>query len=448
MIQPVSAADSARKPAQWRIVVMGAMPATVATTLIIQVVTVGSGIILARSLGPSDRGVVAAAMLWPTLLASIGGLGIAEGVTFFSGRESNGQSTVLTSGLALGAVQTIVLLLLGVLVLPLLLGGKAAVLSAAVFYLLIIPLYPLTLYPLSLLQGRMNLGAFNVARLSVHVAYTAFLVALWTQKAVTVRSALAASLVATAITAILSFWLIGHRRYWVWRVAAGEIRALIAFGAKLHLGNVATIIASKLDIVVLSIFASAQALGIYVVATAVGTVVGLVPAAIAMVLYPRFVRLSTADRQVTLSRLFLIGIAVTLSAGPLMVIALPHLIPFIFGGAFGSAVPVAGVLVVGYLIRGYNGMLVAMLRGAGRPLRASTGEMIGLILFAVCLPVLTRRFGSVGTATSLTIAAAATLVWMIFQAISATGLSVARIWSVWRGDVTWLALSSRGSPKV
>src|SRR5437899_231218 len=109
MIQPVSAAQSARKPTPWRQAVRGAMPVTVATTLLIQMVTLVSGIILARSLGPSDRGVVAAAMLWPTLLASIGGLGIAEGITFFSGREANRQSTILTSGLALGAIQSIVL---------------------------------------------------------------------------------------------------------------------------------------------------------------------------------------------------------------------------------------------------------------------------------------------------------------------------------------------------
>jgi O-antigen/teichoic acid export membrane protein len=424
------------------------MPATVATTLLIQVVTLGSGIILARSLGPSDRGVAAAAMLWPTLLASIGGLGIAEGVTFFSAREAKGPSPILTSSLALGAVQTVALLFLGSLLLPLFLAGKAAALSAAFFYLLIIPLYPLTLYPISLLQGRMNLGAFNVTRLSVHVAYTGLLIALWTQKAVTVRSALAASLAATVITATLSFWLISRRGYWVWRIESDGLRALAAFGAKLHLGNVATIIASKLDIVVLTIFASAQALGIYVVATAVGTVVGLVPGAIAMVLYPRFARLSREDRQMTLSRLLLVGITVTFSAGPVMAIVLPRLIPLVFGRGFVSAVPVAEVLVVGYLLRGYNGILVAMLRGSGLPLRASTGEMIGLILFAVCLPGLTGRFGSVGTATALTIAAAAALVWMVIQAGSAARLSLRRLWSLWRADITWLAESSRGRPKA
>jgi O-antigen/teichoic acid export membrane protein len=241
---------------------------------------------------------------------------------------------------------------------------------------------------------------------------------------------------------MLSFWLINRRGYWTWHIDLGDLRALVTFGAKLHLGNVATIVASKLDIVVLSLYASAGVLGIYVVATALGTVVGLVPGAVALVLFPSFVRLSSAARQMTLARLLLIGSIVTFIAGPIMTIALPQLIPLVFGRAFLPAVPVAEVLVIGYLFRGYNGMLVAMLRGAGKPLQASTGELMGFVLFAICLPPLTGRFGSVGTATALTVAAAGTLGWLVVQACISTQLSLAGLWSSWKADLTRLPASS------
>jgi hypothetical protein len=51
VIQAVSPVESARKLAPWRLSLEGAVPATVATTLLIQVVTIGSGNILARALG-------------------------------------------------------------------------------------------------------------------------------------------------------------------------------------------------------------------------------------------------------------------------------------------------------------------------------------------------------------------------------------------------------------
>lgn len=287
------------------------------------------------------------------------------------------------------------------------------------------------------------MGAFNVARLSVHVAYTGLLLALWAHQTLSVRSALTASLVAAAATAVLSYWLIGRRGYWVWRLVPSAFRSLFGFGARIHLGNVATILASKLDIVVLTLFVSAGALGTYIVASALGVVVAMVPGAIAIVLYPRFVHLSGPDRRITLSRLLLIAITVALTAGPVMLVALPRLIPLVFGKGFASGVPVAEILVLGYLCRGYSGMLVATLRGAGSPLRASSGEIIGLILFAALLPMLTWRFGTLGTAAALTLAAAAMLIWVVIQACSISHLSAGQLWLSWKADVASFAMPSK-----
>jgi O-antigen/teichoic acid export membrane protein len=193
----------------------------------------------------------------------------------------------------------------------------------------------------------------------------------------------------------------------------------------------------------MTLFASASALGIYVVATALGTVVALVPGAIAMVLYPKSIRLSTSELRETVSRLFLIGLVVALTAAPIIAIALPQLIPLFFGKAFTGAVPVAEVLVVGYLLRGYAGMLVAILRGGGRPLRASIGEMVGLIVFAGCLLLLTRRFGSMGTAAALTVSAGVNLSWLTIQACTISGINLVQLRSCWEADIRLFAKSAR-----
>lgn len=444
MIDSATDLEIARPRFRWRPLLFGAMGTAVATNALMLASNLGSGIILARSLGPSDRGILAAAMLWPIILASAGNLGIGEGVTYLSGREGADASPILTSALAVGAVQSVILMLLGILVLPQLLVGNAApALSAALYYLWLIPLYLVAQYSIGLLQGRMNLVAFNIARLSVQVAYTALILALWSQRAVTVRSAVAASLGAYAASAVLILWLIGRRGYWVWGLDPSRVRALISFGLKLHLGNLATILASRLDIVVLSLFASAGSLGIYVAAGAVGPVVVLVPTAIALILYPRAVRSSTADRRVTLARLLLVGLAASILASPVMIVVLPRLVPLVFGTAFASAVPVAELLVLGYLFRGYTAMLVAMVRGAGRPLRASAGEILGLVLFAVCLLLLTRHYGVVGTAAALTVSAAAMLIWMVIQACVMSETTPKQLWSLWRADLYLAAMFAR-----
>jgi len=440
MIHPVTDLEVAHRRFTWRRLLFGAVGTTVATNALILAVNLGSGIVLARSLGPSDRGILAAAILWPAMLASTGSLGVAEGVTYLSGKEGGDTSPILSSALAFGAVQSLALMLLGTLLLPLLLVGNAAMaLSAALLYLWLIPLNLLTQYGIGLLQGRTNLSAFNVARLSLHIAYTALIIALWFQKAVTVRSAVTASLAAWAVSAVLTLWLIARRGYWFWGFDLARVRDLISFGVKLHIGNVATILAAKLDIVVLTFFASAGSLGIYVVAGTVGPVVGLVPGALAMVLYPKSVRSSTANRRVILARLLLIGLIVTILASPAMIVVLPRLIPLVFGEAFGPAVPVAELLVLGYLFRGYAGMLVAMVRGAGRPLLASIGQTVGLVLLLLCLVILTKRSGVIGAATAVTLSAAALLIWMVIQACVMSETGPAQLWRLWKADLQLVA---------
>jgi O-antigen/teichoic acid export membrane protein len=126
-----------------------------------------------------------------------------------------------------------------------------------------------------------------------------------------------------------------------------------------------------------------------------------------------------------------------------MIVALPRLIPFVFGEAFASAVPVAEVLVLGYLFRSYAALLVATVRGAGRPLRASIGEVVGLILLGVCLLTFTRSFGVVGTATALTLSAAAMMIWMVIQACMISETSPGQLWSLWKADLQLAAMIAR-----
>jgi len=47
-----------------------------------------TGILLARTLGPRGRGELAAAILWPTLIMTLGTLGMTEAITYHTARRS------------------------------------------------------------------------------------------------------------------------------------------------------------------------------------------------------------------------------------------------------------------------------------------------------------------------------------------------------------------------
>ena len=59
---------------------------TIFTSLLILGANVVSGVVIARALGPTGRGIVTSALLYGPLIAAIGGLGISEALVYQSGR--------------------------------------------------------------------------------------------------------------------------------------------------------------------------------------------------------------------------------------------------------------------------------------------------------------------------------------------------------------------------
>lgn len=408
---------------------------TAATSLVILVLNLGSGVVQARGLGAAGRGELAIAMLWPTLIAGVGGLGIQEAIVYFSGRQDNGSAAVLSSGLAVGALQTAILAGMGYLLLPLILAGKPqALLAEADFYLLILPLYPLSLYPMALLQGRLDLGTFNLARLSVNVFATALLSGLLLARQMTVHTALAASLLATAGTCVLANAIVAARGQLTWPPQVKLITELVWFGSKLHVGNVVAIVVQRLDLAMLSLLVGSAALGSYAVATSAAMVASLLPTAASMVLYPTVTRQGAGQVAHSLASLLLAAFGLSVVGSPVLVGLLPPAVGLVYGSGFALAVPLTAFLSVGYLCRGWSLMLAAVLRGIGRPFSASICQAVELPVLAGLLLALAPRLGTLGAAFAVIAGAVASTTSLLAVALWATGLSPLALLRWWRVD--------------
>src|SRR4051812_36657165 len=70
---------------------------------------IGSSILLARLLGVSGRGELAAAMLWPVLLVFFGNMGLVQSVVYFTALPGSRRNEVLGNALVLSIAQTAIL---------------------------------------------------------------------------------------------------------------------------------------------------------------------------------------------------------------------------------------------------------------------------------------------------------------------------------------------------
>lgn len=419
--------------------IVAALSLTGLTSGMILLVNTGSGVAQARGLGPVGRGNLALAMLWPSLIVGLGDLGLREAIAYRTARDAGTHSHVLSTTLVIGAGQAILLAVIGREILPIVLRGRPpAVLSEATYYLWLVPLYPLVLYPLAFLQGKLRMGAFNALTLWNNASSTAILLVLWVSGHMTVHAALTASLISYAAVVPVAAIVLLVRRDWAFRPDLKLVRPLLWFGARQQLGGAATLaIQLRVDMLVLSLVVSPALLGTYAVAASAGSVAAVLPMAAAFVLYPAFARRDASLLPGPLARVIASGGLLTLVAGPLLVVGLAIAVPVVFGSTFSGAGQLALLLSVAYLVRGWNVLLAALIRGLGKPLTASVGQAIELVILGVLLLTMARRFGATGAAVAVLLGAGTSFACLLAAAFVVGNVSLELIVDSAVSELRW-----------
>jgi O-antigen/teichoic acid export membrane protein len=191
------------------------------------------------------------------------------------------------------------------------------------------------------------------------------------------------------------------------------VREYVAFGVRSWAGSIAGVLNSRVDQVVMGFIATEAALGLYAVAVNVSEVLLYLPNATAAALLPAIMK-GRADELERRTLSVLRRLTVLTGAGSLAaaVIGVP-LIAVVFGSAFrGSILPFL-ILLPGGL--GYGAVVVAntALLAVGKPQWASMPMVVALVLGLALDFLLIPFFDASGAAAAATIA---------FLAAGATGL--------------------------
>lgn len=415
----------------------GPLSTSLGASGLIQALNVVTGIALARGLGPTGRGEVAAIVLWPAVLVSLGQVGISDAITYHVARRLTEARTVLATSMMLLTLQTVVLAGAGFVVLPHVLSGHTEF-QAGLLYLLYVPLFLLVDYPLRILQGQGRFASFNAVRLGL-IAWTAvLLVALSSAHALNVWTATATYLsgYVVLVAPTIATALRGSTGSYTPQLRLA--RHLFAFGARSHVGFVSSLLNERLDQLAISILLAPAKLGLYVVAATLTSGATLVGAAVGLVALPSIARLeSKAVRAASAARYVQLSfLSAVVFAAPAVVLA-PQLLRIFFGDGYTSAANVSRVLLVAAVPLSLSRLLSALLKGDGRPLTAGVGDMTALGVTAVGLGIGVPLFGIMGAAIVSLLAYSVSSVWMLVRVcraldIGAVQLLVPRAPSSWR----------------
>jgi O-antigen/teichoic acid export membrane protein len=358
---------------------------------------VGS-ILLARWLGPADRGLLGVLSSFASFALMLGGLGVPLAVLYYASRRETSLGALLANSLLCAAALAVVLVpLTFALRHPLAdafthgRGEAAWVVAAAT-----VPLSFLDYATQNFLLGRLRFGAFNAVVLAARVAGLAATGGLVVAAGFGVQGGLIALAVGSLCMIAGSLWY--ARPFGRVAVDGGLLRRMTSYGARVQVGALFQLLNYRLDLIVIQFFAPLSVVGLYIVAQVIAELSNLVSSAFHNSVMP-LVAAGDDDgsSRTTAAGIRHHGIAV-LGSVVGIAIAGPLIIRFAYGADYTGAIVPMLILLPGMWFLGTGTVIAGDLRGRERPGLASALAGLSVAVTVALDALLIPRFDVNGAA--------------------------------------------------
>jgi O-antigen/teichoic acid export membrane protein len=336
-----------------------------------------SGVISARALGPSGRGVAVALVTVAQLAGFLLSLGVSKSLSYFIARRPQDGPALLTTWSLMLVPLAAVAVGGAELLLPVIFSADdpQAVEIGRWFMLTIVLVVGLELNG-GLLLGAHDYLAFNALRFAQAAIMALSFAVLWPLDALTVTSALIAPTVGSAL--VLSAGMARSVR----RLGLGPVHPRLGlrtlwYGVRGHGVMVAATVNARLDVAMLPAFVAAASVGLYSVATNVSLIVFQLASTFAALVLPAAARDPARGPAKVLGSLHatvaiagVLALAIGVLAGPLLGI--------VYGGEFRAAAGSLQLLLPGAVLFAGASIVTSGLYAAGRPFTAAVPQLAGM----------------------------------------------------------------------
>ncbi len=399
--------------------------------------SIATGPILARALGPSGRGELAA-LLTPIAVASyVASLGLPDAATYLVAGRRQHARRVVAAALTLVVPAAIVAISVLWVVAPWLLDSyPQGVKILRIGALALVPMIALDVAR-GALFGEGRFGAVNFEQLVYSTARLALVAIMAAAGALTVVRALAIHVGAGLAAGVIVIVAVTAGR-------AGKERAeptpalvgdMARFGLRGWGGTVATTINVRLDQALLVTLVGSAQLGYYAVAVAVAELPRLLFEAIRTVLLPEA---AARKDPLVVARAARVAVLLSSSMAAVGVVTAPLVIRLAFGDEFAPATPLVRVLFVASVPLATTFVIGVGLTALGRPGRHSLANVVSVPVTVGGLILLVPRFGTLGAALTSFLAYTTALVVSTMFFTRVCHLGVARVLVPRVDDVAWL----------
>ncbi|MGH9278678.1 MAG: polysaccharide biosynthesis C-terminal domain-containing protein [Acidimicrobiales bacterium] len=354
-----------------------------------------TGPLMARALGPSGRGEVAAATVYATLITLLASLGLPAAVGYSSATKLHAIPALLATTLRYAVWLTLPMIAVAVAITagPLSDLSPGGRLGAAVM-IAIVPVGVLGNCLAAILVSEEALGPLTRLRILPPLLATLCTVAMYVVGNLTVLVALAIGVGTVVWTALLAWRLVRLRPH-----GRAPFGWMVRFGLRGYPGTLAVFTTHMIDQAVIFAMLGSRPLGFYAVAVTISAI----PNSVWLAIYSGyFARVAEEEDRIARGMLISQALRLTLLASVLVsaaiAVASPLLLPVLYGQEFARAVGPLLLLLPGTVVFCASMVGESFLTATGRPGRVTFAELSGLALTLVGLPIVVPRWGIVGAA--------------------------------------------------
>lgn len=365
-----------------------------------------SGVIIARSLGPEGKGAYALLLFIPLFLLRFTNFGVGPALIFFSKRGKYSLETLTTNAVIFSFVLGTVIIIVGLLFFDPLYERffaehiKDPLMLKALLFL--IPFQLTIFYLMHNLLAKNDIPRYNIVEIATPIAHITVLIIFISLLRTQLWGALAAFIASVVIPFCIIVIMARRSIISSFTFSFQAFTDSIKYGLKNHITTLSDFVNLRFDIFLMGIFLSTTSIGIYTVAVGLAELLWYIPNSISTVLFPEISSVKDERANYITAKILRISFFIVICTSLVLLLCAKPLIALLYGSNFLGAVQPFLFLVPGIVTLSLTKILISDLSGRGRPGIVAVVSLFTAAIHILLNVILIPRMGIVGASIAST----------------------------------------------
>lgn len=397
-------------------------------------------VIIARLLGPHNKGLLSAITLIPTFIVLFGGLGIETSNLFFTAKNKKKANQYYSNSLILSIFLSIIFIPIGLWVFYFFKSRwfVEVPFKYLLYSLILVPIGFLTKYLMGIVLGFNKIEISNKIGFFLDATNLFFLVFIVIFFKLTVVSLICLSIFIGFLNFGLLLYFLRKEIHLDLRVSPNfhYLKEFFGYGIKGHFSNILSFFNYRLDMFLVMYFRNATQLGVYTIAVAIAEKMWIIPDILSSVLFPH---ISTYNDKNLTSFLSRIVFTIMMIGSLLVVLVGRYFILLLYGKSYITSIYPLLFLLPGIIFLSIAKLISSDIMGRGRSdiTLISSGIAGGsnLIFNLILIP----PYGISGAAIASSISYTMHSLYLAYRYLKLSGQQWMRLFIINRDDIQILS---------